>query len=236
MRSSEQRRSLIALLLVVPAQSLGVGAMLLALPGAVGLSINAASRLWMLAFPVCWTLRVERRRPKMTGPTRLGMLAGIVTGVVIALVMLGVYLLVADSIDLDRLRARARATGFDDPVRFGLMLGFIVLLNSLLEEYVWRWFVVRQVEGALPESIGDRMRTGLAVVIAAGLFTVHHVVALVAWVDISLAILGSVGVFLGALIWSALFAYDRSLWPAYVSHVMADLAILAIGYDVLFRR
>lgn len=234
--SSGQKRSLIALLLVVPVQSLGVGAMLLALPGTVGLVINALSRLWMLTFPFFWTGHVERRRPHLTGPTRLGMLAGGISGVVIALVMLGVYFLAADSIDVEQIRDRAKTTGFDAPIRFGVMLGFIVLFNSLLEEYFWRWFVVRQVEGALPSSMGERMRTTLAVVIAAGLFTVHHVVALVAWVDIPLVMLGSTGVFLGAIIWSFLFAYDGSLWPSYLSHVMADLAILAIGYDVLFRR
>jgi membrane protease YdiL (CAAX protease family) len=169
-----------ALALIVPAQSIGVGAMLLALPGPAGLGINILSRLWMLAFPILWTLRVERRRPRLQRPTRRGMALGIASGVVVALVMWGAYVIVADGIDLERLRDRAGRTGFDRPLAFAAMFGFIILLNSLLEEYVWRWFVVRQAEAVLPGRLGERSRGTLAAVVAAALFTIHHVVALTA--------------------------------------------------------
>jgi membrane protease YdiL (CAAX protease family) len=75
----------------------------------------------------------------------------------------------------------------------------------------------------------------VAIVIAALLFTAHHVIALSAWVGPPLVVLGSVGVFLGALIWSAIYARERSIWPCYFSHILADLAILLIAYDLLFR-
>lgn len=230
-----RRRAVMALSLIVPAQSLGVAAMLLALPGSIGLGINLMSRVWMVAFPVVWTLRVERRTIQLKRPSRAGMIAGLVTGVMMLGVMLGVYGLVSDQIDLSRLRSRARLTGFDDPVQFAAMFGFIILLNSLLEEFVWRWFVYRQVELLLPARMGRRARQGRAVVIAAVAFTIHHVIALSAWVDGELVLLGSLGVFLGAVVWSALYAFDRTLWPCYVSHIFADVAIVIIGYDVLFR-
>ena len=224
-----------ALILIVPAQSLGVAAMLFALPGPLGLSINLQSRVWMVVFPLFWTLRIEQRSLQMKRPSRIGMIAGIVTGIIILLVMLGVYGIIADQIDLARLRGRAEQTGFDDPVQFAAMFGFIILLNSLLEEFVWRWFVYRNLETLIPSRVGQKTQQGVAVVLAALAFTIHHVVALSAWVEGGLVILGSVGVFLGAVIWSALYAYDRTLWPCYISHIFADVAIVIIGYDVLFR-
>jgi membrane protease YdiL (CAAX protease family) len=230
-----RRRALTALVLIVPAQGLGVAAMLLALPGPVGLGVNLMSRVWMVAFPLFWTLRIEGRGIRVTRPSRAGMMLGLGTGIIILMVMLGVYGLVADQIDLARLRSRARQTGFDDPVQFAAMFGFIIVLNSLLEEFVWRWFVYRHLETLSPARWGRRARQGIAVVLAALAFTIHHVVALSAWVDGGLVILGSLGVFLGAVAWSALFAYDRTLWPCYVSHIFADVAIVIFGYDVLFR-
>jgi membrane protease YdiL (CAAX protease family) len=163
------------------------------------------------------------------------MIAGLVTGVMILGVMLGVYGLVADQIDLVRLRGRAEQTGFDDPLQFAAMFGFIILLNSLLEEFVWRWFVYRQLEILIPSRMGWRIQQGVAVVLAALAFTIHHVIALSAWVDGGLVLLGSLGVFLGAVVWSALYAFDRTLWPCYASHIFADVAVVIIGYDVLFR-
>ncbi|MEW4567479.1 CPBP family intramembrane glutamic endopeptidase [Tautonia sp. JC769] len=230
-----RRRAVTALVLIGPAQSLGVAAMLLALPGPLGLGINLLSRAWMVAFPLFWAVRIERVRLPFGKPSRAGLMLGLATGVVILLVMLGAYALIADRVDLPSLRSRARQTGFDDPFQFAAMFGFIILLNSLLEEFVWRWFVYRQLETLTPARWGWEARQGMAVALAALAFTVHHVVALSAWVDGGLVVLGSLGVFLGAVVWSALFAYDRTLWPCYVSHIFADVAIVIIGYDVLFR-
>jgi hypothetical protein len=41
------------------------------------------------------------------------------------------------------------------------------------------------------------------------------------------------GVFTGGLIWSGLFARYRSIWPGYISHILADTAIFVIGFTML---
>ena len=48
--------SLLALLLLVPAPSLGVAAEMLWFPGALGLSILFATKVWILALPLAWCL------------------------------------------------------------------------------------------------------------------------------------------------------------------------------------
>ena len=76
-----------------------------------------------------------------------------------------------DAVDIDHLQSMARAATAWARLLFTWGLAaYLTLLNSLLEEYVWRWFVFRRAE----ELLSGRR----AVVLAALLFTVHHSVAL----------------------------------------------------------
>ena len=233
--NSHRARAAVALLLLVPVQSISAVVMLFAFPGVTGKVLASLCRVWMLAFPIVWTIWVEGRRPQITAPTRGGLLAGFATGLAMFAIMLTAYGIVAERIDLGPLRARAVATGFANPAPFAAVFAYIIVVNAILEEYVWRWFVYRQVEAIVPASFGPTGRTITAVAGAAALFTAHHVILLAAWVGPAVNALASAGVFIGALIWSTLFARTRSLWPCYLSHALADAAILVMGYDLLFR-
>jgi membrane protease YdiL (CAAX protease family) len=103
-----------------------------------------------------------------------------------------------------------------------------ITLNSLMEEYVWRWFVFRKFEVLL----GGK----LAVPATALAFTAHHVIVLAAQFDWPIALLGSCGVFIGGTVWSWLYLRYRSIWPGYVSHAIADAAIFIIGYTLIFNQ
>jgi membrane protease YdiL (CAAX protease family) len=41
-------------------------------------------------------------------------------------------------------------------------------------------------------------------------------------------------VFIGGCVWSWCFLRFRSIWPGYVSHVIVDVAVFAVGYLILF--
>jgi membrane protease YdiL (CAAX protease family) len=99
-------------------------------------------------------------------------------------------------------------------------------INSMLEEYVWRWFVSTRCEVLMPRR--------LAVMAAGLLFTLHHIIALDVYFDWRIVVLGSVGVFIGGTTWSWLYLRYRNIWAAYVSHVFADVIIFAIGWKLLF--
>ncbi|MDP7348765.1 MAG: CPBP family intramembrane metalloprotease, partial [Phycisphaeraceae bacterium] len=99
-------------------------------------------------------------------------------------------------------------------------------INSILEEYVWRWFVFTRCEalvGQVPATI-----------VSALLFTIHHVIALMAFFDWRVTILASLGVFIGSAMWSWLYLRYRNLWTAYVCHVFADVGIFVIGWRLIF--
>ena len=89
---------------------------------------------------------------------------------------------------------------------------FQTLVNSLIEEYVWRWFVYRHCARLWTHT--------LAVWISAGFFTLHHIILLVTYCDDwRLVVLGSIAVFIAGVLWARCARVYRSLLPSYLSHL-----------------
>ena len=114
----------------------------------------------------------------------------------------------------------------DGATAFWLFAAWLSLGNSLLEEFVFRWFV----DGRL-----DRLGTpfALALPISGLIFTAHHVIVLAAYFDPLMVLLGSVGVFIGGLTWSWSLRRWGSLLPGWISHAIVDIAIFIVGAHML---
>lgn len=231
-----QAQAFWALALLLPAPILGPALMLFVFPGAIGTASAFACKLWMLLLPWVWLVKVDRQPIVIAKPSRLGLAAGMASGVLIGVVMTAVFAIVRGQIDLGPLRAKASETGFNRPAVLVGIFAYIILVNSLLEEYVWRWFVFSKLEAIMPGRGHGRNRgaSASAAVLTGLLFTIHHVLSLAAWVDWRLNILASAGVCLGGWIWSALYLRFRSIWPGYASHVFADLAIFGMAWTLIF--
>ncbi len=74
----------------------------------------------------------------------------------------------------------------------------------------------------------------IAVTVSAAIFTTHHVVAMATFLEPSLLILASAGVFIGGATWSWMYARYRSIWPGWLAHACADVAIFGCAYYLLF--
>jgi len=230
-----RRSAFLALLLLVPAPTVGVGIWLLIFPeGAIGKAIQGVFKIWIFILPVCWWMLVDKQKPSFPKPTLKGMGVAVGTGVFIFIVMLGAFQLFKSHIPLDAMREKAKATGFDNRAMYIGIFIFLITINSLLEEYVWRWFVFRKSEVLCVGWFGKPWGGRIAAILAGLFFTVHHVIALAAWVPPMINALASIGVFVGSATWSALYLRYRSIWPGYVSHVFADIAIFIIGWELIF--
>lgn len=225
-----RRRAVWALLLLVPVPSLGTAAGLSWWPGGLGQAIFLAGKVWLVVFPAWWWLKVEGGRWSWSPPRRGGLGVGIVTGLMIAGVILAVYGLVSrwGWIQPAAVSEPVRRAGLADPQVYLAGAVYWVTANSLMEEYVWRWFVFRQCE----RLAGGRAAVGLA---ALG-FTLHHIVALAAYFSWPVVLLGACGVFAGGAIWSALYLRYRSIWPGYLSHAIVDVPIFLIGWWLVFEK
>jgi membrane protease YdiL (CAAX protease family) len=222
-------RAVIALSLLLPFPSLGTAASMFWWPGTmVGKGLFVFCKVWIVLLPLLWLLRVERGRVSWSPPKLGGFGPAILLGVVIAAAILVTWAIAGRLgwIDPGYVAERARQTGLADRSLYLAGALYWITLNSLMEEYVWRWFCFRQCE-TLFGGVGGVLAS------AAG-FTLHHIVALAGQFSWPVTLMGSLGVFCGGAVWSWLYLRYRSVWPCYVSHAIADVPIFALGYWMIF--
>ena len=219
--------ALLALLLLVPVPSLGAAVLLYWAPDALGKVLYGTCKVWLVALPIVWFLFIERGKFSLSPLRKGGLLSGLGTGLAIAAVILAFYALVGRRwIDAETFRSSLSEAGFDNKTFYLGAAVYVVLINAAIEEYVWRWFVFRQCERLVPGF--------LAVVLSAALFTIHHIVALRAYVGWDVTLVSCAGLMIGATVWSTLYWRYRSIWPGYVSHICADIAVYVVGWQVMF--
>jgi membrane protease YdiL (CAAX protease family) len=100
--------------------------------------------------------------------------------------------------------------------------------NSVLEEYVFRWFIVEKGEAVFGQG-------WTAILVSAGFFVLHHTIAL--WFlgfSMSANLLASLGLFVGGVAFSWQYVRYRSIWVPYITHAMCDVVVFGIGYVLLF--
>ncbi len=223
-----------ALLLLIPAPTLGLLVTLLGPKTDAGQATLAAkavwvfSKAWIMLLPVLWHWRIDRQTPRMPRPRWAGMPAALITGsLIFAIIAAGYYTFAHGWIDPTETGKKMADAGLNRVWLYVAMAVYWCTLNSLLEEYVWRWFVFTRCEALMNRYV--------AVVAAALFFTLHHVVALAVYFDdLKVVVFASLGVFIGGATWSWIYLKYRNIYAAYVSHVFADIIIFWIGYELIF--
>ena len=228
MTISTKGKAALALALLVPAPSLGVLAGMIALPDhPAGQAIFALSKAWLFALPVVWLKCVEKGRPSLSPLRRGGLGAGLASGMAMSAAILAAYwALGSRMIPRDVFAAKLAEVGLTDWRLYLAGAIYWVLVNSVLEEYVWRWFCT--------EQCGRLLRPWAAVVASALCFTLHHVLALSVFFPPAVVAACSAGVVAGGVAWSWLYVRYGSIWPGYLSHAIVDVAVFGIGAALLF--
>lgn len=197
------------------------------LPGPVGQAVFGVTKAWILVLPLAWTWLGDREPLRFPRIRTAGLGVGLGLGLAVSVLIVAAYLLVGKHwIDAALMRERISAIGLGDPRVYVAAATYWCLINALLEEYVWRWFVFRKCE-VLVAPIP-------AVLLAALFFTLHHAIALIAFVDWRVTLISCTGVFIGGAIWSWCYLRYRCIWPGYLSHVVVDIAVFSIGGWILF--
>ena len=218
----------IAILLFVPAFSIGVIMSLFIAPGIIGNGIFAAMKVWAVVFPLAWTVKYNYQGLRLPKFTWQEVRAGLGWGILMFAAIISAYFLIGQQIiDLTAIRAKATEVGITSPSLYLAGCVYWSFINSLVEECTWRGFVVSRCKVLFPNAI--------AVILAALFFTTHHSIALYGYTHSWLIVLlGSLGVFIAGIVWA--WCYDRyqSIAPGYISHILADIAIAFVGYQLLF--
>ena len=240
---SERSRAVLALLLISPAPTVGVLAgVYFGMP-----VIWAFSKVWLFGFPLAWLLLADRERISWSPVKRGGLGVALLLGLVTMAVMWSAWSGFArEAIPAEKVQTATQTMGLDARWKFALACLYWITVNSLLEEYVYRWFIFRKCEIALGGGGGGQREPGeasrlvsrrglAAIVLSAAIFVVHHTISMAAWVTAPwVNALASAGIFAGGAMWSWLYLRYRSLWPCYLAHACADIPIFTIGYFLLF--
>jgi uncharacterized protein len=123
------------------------------------------------------------------------------------------------------IRAKAQQLGF--LAHYWSFAIFLSLIHSLLEEYYWRWFVYGRLRELLPPAV--------ALALAALAFGAHHVVVLSQYFTLGWAFGLGLMVALGGALWCLMYRYQQNIVGAWISHMVVDLAVMWLGYRLLFQ-
>ena len=120
--------------------------------------------------------------------------------------------------------------GADQLPGFLLLAVVIVVGNSLLEEYYFRWFIFGRLRAFLPLPA--------AVAVSSLAFMAHHVILLSVYLPgqfWTLTIPLCLCVAVGGALWAWLYARTGSLYAPWLSHAVIDAAILVVGWNLMHR-
>jgi membrane protease YdiL (CAAX protease family) len=221
-------KSKIALLLLVPAPSLGVlASMVIAPDTAAGKTVFIFSKIWVLLLPVIWLVFVRREKLSLSPPRNGGFVLSAAIGVVVSALIFALYLTIGKQlIEPELVREMAGKVGLGEKQVYLAGAAYWILINSVLEEYLWRWFVLRESMAVMPRAA--------AISASALFFSLHHIIALQVYFNWFVVAVATLGIFTGALIWSWCYLKFKSIWPGCLSHAVVDLAVFSIGYMLIF--
>ena len=232
-------KAALALAMLLPAPTIGVLCAMYLFPDTtLGKGIYYCAKAWLLTLPVLWLVFIDRGRITVPRFQWRGMMAGLVTGLATLGVIVGTWELFAYRlVDIEFFRGQMQEIGLDTPLNFLVFASAITLINALLEEYVWRWFVYtkwRDTLGNLFKGPAKAIVIPGAIALAGAFFVLHHAVAMNLYFDWPAVALASVGIFIGHTVWSIMYLRYRNIYAAYLSHIFADIGVFVVGYQIAF--
>jgi len=185
-------------------------------------------KIWIFLVPTVWYLKVEKKSISKNLPTKEGIFFGLITGIIMSLIIIVTWFLFNETLDIDGMVEILQSNGLDSFNLYLLGMFYWIFINSLLEEYVFRWFITIKSS----ELFGSDL---IGIIFSAAMFTLHHAIALhlfgFIWWQTLIACFGLLS---AAAIWSWLYIRFRSIWICWLSHAICDVAVFAIGYTILF--
>ena len=189
----------------------------------------AAAKLWLFGLPVLWHLLVDRQRLSISPARQGGFGVAVLTGTLAAAGIASGYLLIGHRvIEAALIRKTLEPIGLTRPQTYIALSVYWIVINSVLEEYVFRWFIMRKCERLIGPAA--------AIAASAAIFVVHHSIAMAAYFPWWINLLASAAIFTAGAVWSWLYVRYRSIWVPYISHAIADVAIFALGGWLIFGR
>lgn len=153
-----------------------------------------------------------------------GLRLGLPLGAGVFLLLLGAYRLLGGYFDFSGVTGALEANMGVTGRNFWLVSLYIALVNSFLEEFFFRGF------GFL--SLGEALGKNRACLFSALLFALYHISIMARWFSLPLFLLLLAGLTAAGLLFNWLDARGGSLYPSWLVHICANLAINTIGFSL----
>lgn len=195
--------------------------------GVLAIIVFFTTKIWMFGFPAFWHLIVEKR-PVSYSPVNLGgWKISAFLGCLMCVVIYAAYFLLGEKLlSSSDLKSILEPVGLTNKKIFFVAIIYWIFVNSVLEEYLFRWFLTTKLE----QLIGGYW---LPIIISALIFTIHHTIALSYFISPLGNFLCSLGLFIGGIIFSWLYMTTRSIWIPWLAHAMCDLAVFSIAWHLV---
>lgn len=203
----------------------------------------SVGKVLQFVFPVAWVLFYAKQALTRAGlpsipehaPASLSRSKsvgfGVLMGLAVAVAMFVIYRFVFPADVLGTLQSElvTRIQGFsvDSVGKYVGLALFYAVIHSFMEEYYFRWFVFGQLRH-VTKFVPAMLICGLA-------FMAHHVIVLAHYFGglTVTTILLSLAIAIGGMLWAWQYEKSKSLLGPWMSHLLVDAGIFAIGYDVL---
>jgi len=197
-------------------------------------AIYAAAKAFTVLWPVAAVALIEGgqiRWPRHSWRKHLSAIpAGVASGMLIGGLILAAYMWTPLGGHVQQfsetISSKVGQLGITEPAQYVAFGVFLAGVHSLIEEYFWRWYVFGRLVLVAP--------LGIAYPVAGLSFAAHHYVLLWVYFSVPEALAFGTAVGVGGVLWCWMFARQGTLAGAWISHAIVDLAILYVGYGLVF--
>ena len=188
--------------------------------------LYAGVKVFIFAWPIFWYFVAFKPAKFENRDLKCSIFWGMVTGLLIGGVILDSYFLFRDYFDSYHGVFYEKVRDFNIESYY-LYVGIVFsIFHSLLEEYYWRWFVLK--------GLMLKMPFWPAAIIGSAAFAGHHYIVLSQFFDPVMTGIFGTAVGVGGLIWCYLYKTYGSIIGPWISHFWVDRGLVLVGYYVMF--
>ncbi len=206
-------------------------------PGAWQQAAFGIGKLIQFAFPALWVFVIERRQFSLERPSTRGLAWACALGIFEIAAGYTLYFAWLKQAGvfagpLQEMLLKLRGFGLDSRAGYVALAVGYSLVHSWLEEFYWRWFVLRELTVT---SDSKKSNHAQALLISSLAFAAHHVLVLAGyfgWASPWTYFL-TLFVAVGGALFGFLYLQSRSLYAAWLAHALADAVIFLIGWDLV---
>lgn len=191
----------------------------------IGYLIYLVTKVLLVILPVLFYKFFASDIKAAKAKVRTSLFWGLVSGLAIMFSIYAFYILspeLAQSVSPDIIK---KVEELQIRKFFVLFAIFLSIFHSLLEEFYWRWFVFG--------GLSMKMNYRLAAIISSAAFASHHFIVLKEMFPTWATIVFGVAIGFGGYIWCEIYHRTNSLKGAWISHAIADMAIMFIAYLII---